>query len=585
MSAIDWGIVAAYVVIALGIGVAFSRRASRGTGDFFLAGRSLPWWVAGTSMVATTFSADTPLFVAGLAREHGIHANWFWWSGAIGTLAGVLFFARLWRRSGVTTDLELIRLRYGPGRASTGLRVFRALHDGVFMNCIIMASVTLAMSTVIVAVLGLSDAPLVTVGPLAVTPTLAILAGLCLAAVLYTLLSGLYGVVYTDLLQFALAMVGSIALAAIAWVDLDARGGLVEAVLAHGARPAGALDLFPEFGANRETLNFIIFIGVLWWPAAVGPGFFLQRTLATRSERDAVLGMAWYAFCHYVLRSWPWIVVGLASLAYFPTLTHAEQAYPAMAEALLPTGLKGILVASLLAAFMSTLDTHLNWGASYLVNDVYAPLRKTGRTQRHDVRAARLAMLLLAALALTVATTLTSILAAYQYLAVMLAGSVVVQVARWYWWRVNVYTEIAALLAGVVFGNGLYFQWLPSTEATDNFGVQVLANTVLACAVALAVTGLTGRGGPSPAVTAFYRKLKIRGAGWARVRAATGLVPTDDRLATSFALWLASIAALFGVLLAVGYALLERPQAALTAGLAALAGAGLAAVVLGRNRT
>ena len=576
MSPVDWYIVAAYVVCALGIGVAFSKWAGRSTADFFVAGRSLPWFVAGTSMVATTFSADTPLFVAGLAREQGIHANWFWWSGAIGTLAGVFFFARLWRRSGVLTDLELIDLRYDRGRATTALRVFRALHDGVFLNCIVMASVTLAMSSVIVAVLDLSDQPITMIGPLAITPATAILIGLGLAAVCYTLLSGLYGVVYTDLLQFLLAMIGSIALAALAYFDLQSRGGFVETVRASSAHAPDALRLFPDFGANRETLTFLVYVLVLWWPAAVGSGYFVQRTLATRGERDAALGLGWYAFCHYVLRSWPWIVVGLASLVYFPSLAHTEQAYPAMVDELLPTGLKGIMVASLLAAFMSTLDTHLNWGASYLVNDIYRPLRKTSRTERQDVAAARAAMLGLVAIAFLIATSLTSILAAYQYLAVIVAGSVAVQIARWYWWKINVWTEISALLAGAVFGNCLYFWWLPSSADTDNFALQVLANTLCSGLSALAVTWLTGTRDPSAHVMAFYRKLRVAGAGWSRVRELTGVAPLDQRLSMSLLLWLCSMAALFGVMLAVGYALLQQAFAASLCMAVCLAGAAFA---------
>lgn len=576
MSPIDWSILAAYVLLALGIGLAFRKWASRSTADFFVAGRSLPWFVAGTSMVATTFSADTPLFVAGLARESGIHANWFWWSGAIGTLAGVFFFARLWRRSGVSTDLELISLRYDPGRASTALRVFRALHDGVFLNCIIMGSVTFAMSKVIVAVLGLSDAPISVLGLGTITPVAAVLIGLGLAALLYTWLSGLYGVVYTDLLQFVLAMIGSIALAVIAYVDLESRGGFVEAVRASPSLAPDTLRMFPHFGVNRETLTFLVYVLVLWWPAAVGSGYFVQRTLATRGERDAVLGLGWFAFCHYVLRSWPWIVVGLASLVYFPGLGHAESAYPAMVDELLPTGLKGIMVASLLAAFMSTLDTHLNWGASYLINDVYKPLRKKDRTEAHDVGAARLSMLALVSFAFFIAMSLTTILGAYQYLAVIAAGSVAVQIARWYWWRINVWTEIAALLAGALFGNCLYFWWLPSSPDTDNFALQVLSNTLLAGTAALAVTWLTGRRHPTAQVIAFYHKLRVEGAGWARVRELTGLLPVDHRVSVSGALWLCSMLMLFGVMLAVGYALLQRTGAALLCLAMCLAGALLA---------
>ncbi len=572
MTLIDWCVVVAYLLFALGVGMVFKKSASRSTTDFFVAGRSLPWMVAGTSMVATTFSADTPLFVAGMVREQGIYANWFWWTGAIGTLAGVFFFARLWRRSGVVTDLELIALRYDPGPASLGLRVFRALHDGVFVNGVVMASVTLAMSTVISAVLGLSNEPISILGFGEITPTLAILTGLCLVAAFYTLLSGLYGVVYTDLLQFLLAMVGSIALAVIAYVDLEGRGGFVAMLQSSKSFSADTLRIFPAFGANQGTFTFLVFVLVLWWPAAVGPGYFLQRTLATRSENDAVLSLAWFAFCHYVLRSWPWIVVGLSSMVYFPRMANAEQAYPALVGELLPVGLKGIMVTSLLAAFMSTLDTHLNWGASYLVNDVYKALRKRPRSEREDVGAARVAMLVLILFALIIAMSLTSILSAYQYLAVMLAGSVAVQIARWYWWRVTVWTEITALLAGFLFGNLLYFWWLPSSAGNDHFAVQVLLNTICTCILALAVTFWTSGSGPSDHVVDFYRKLRIQGAGWHRVRKLAGVAPIDDRISIAALLWISWMAALFGMMLAVGYAILQQLVPATLCGVLCLTG-------------
>ncbi|MCV6604029.1 MAG: hypothetical protein OIF34_01900, partial [Porticoccaceae bacterium] len=372
MALFDWVIVGLYVVLAIGIGLIFTKKASESTADFFVAGRSLPWYIAGTSMVATTFSADTPLFVAGLVREEGIYANWIWWTVIIGVMVSVFFFASLWRRSKVLTEVELIDLRYEKGPAANFLRVFKALLDGVFINCIIVASVTLAMSKIIVAILGLSSDPLFSI-PLFgdITPTTAILVLLAVAAVAYTALSGLYGVVYTDLIQFALAIVGAIALAVIVYMDLQDKGGVLATLQAAPGFTPDTLRMFPEFEWNLETATFFILITIGWINYAPGYGFYLQRTLAARTEKDAVLSLYWYAFCHLILRSWPWIIVGVASLVYFPSLVDGEQAYPQMIEAFLPVGLKGVMVAALLAAFMSTLDTHLNWGSSYLVNDIY----------------------------------------------------------------------------------------------------------------------------------------------------------------------------------------------------------------------
>ena len=555
MTSIDWTIVVLYVAAALGIGLYFARRAGAGTAEFFVAGRSLPWYVAGTSMVATTFSSDTPLFVAGIVRDQGIYANWIWWSGAIGTLVSVFFFANLWRRTRAMTEIEFIAQRYDAGAAADALRVFRALFDGVFVNCIIMASVTLAMSKIIVVILGLSATPLFDLPLLGdVTPAGLILVGLGLAAVLYTALSGLYGVVYTDLIQFVLAMIGAIALAIIVYVDLSGSGGAVAALHSAPGFKSDTLNLLPEFGWDLKTITFLILITVGWWYAAPGAGFFLQRVLATRVERDAMLSLYWFGFCHFVLRSWPWIVVGLASLVYFPNLADGEQAYPEMIQRFLPVGLKGIMVASLLAAFMSTLDTHMNWGSSYLVNDVYRPFLAPGRSPRHYVRAARAGMLLLVLTALAVSTVLTDILSAYQYLGVVLTGTAFVMIARWYWWRINVWSEIASLLTAAAAGNALLFL-LPDRPGEEWFAVRMLITVGLTMLVCVAVTLATSNRGPTPQAIAFYKRLRIHGRGWGRVRKLTGVPPVSARLRDSAIACVASIVVLYACLMGVGYLL------------------------------
>lgn len=555
MTAIDWSIVLLYVVAALGIGLLFARRAAAGTAEFFVAGRSLPWYVAGTSMVATTFSSDTPLVVASMVRDQGIYANWIWWSGAIGTLVSVFFFANLWRRTRAMTEIEFISLRYDPGAAVDALRVFRALFDGVFINCIIMASVTLAMSKIIVVILGLSPAPLFHL-PLFgdIGSTGLILVGLGLAAVLYTALSGLYGVVYTDLIQFALAMIGSIALAVIVFVDLSRGGGAMETLQSAPGFKPDTLKLLPEFGLDLKTTTFFILIGVGWWHQAPGAGFYLQRVLATRVERDAMLSLYWFGFCHYVLRSWPWIVVGLSSLVYFPNLADGEQAYPGMIQRFLPVGLQGIMVASLLAAFMSTLDTHMNWGSSYLVNDVYRPFLAPGRPPRHYVRAARVGMLLLVATAMAISTVLTDILSAYQYLSVVLTGVAFVMIARWYWWRINVWSEISSLLAAAAAGNALLFL-LPDRPGEEWFAVRMLITVAFTMLVCVAVTLLTSRQGPTRQTVAFYERLRIHGRGWRRVRQLTDARPASGNAWDNVLACLSSIALLYSLLLGTGYLL------------------------------
>ncbi len=558
MALFDWIIVVFYVFAAVGIGSMFVKKASESTADFFVAGRSLPWYIAGTSMVATTFSSDTPLFVAGAVREQGIYANWIWWVSVIGVLVSVFFFASLWRRSEALTEIELVSQRYDKSRATDALRIFKALFDGVFINSIIIASVTLAMSKIIVVILGLSPEPLFSL-PLfgGVTSTTLILLVLAVAAVAYTALSGLYGVVYTDLIQFALAIVGAIALAVIVYVDLLDKGGIVAALQATPGFKPDTLKMIPEFDWDLKTATFVILITIGWWNYAPGNGFFLQRTLAARTERDAMLGLYWFAFCHLVLRSWPWIVVGVASLVYFPVMQDAEQSYPEMIHAFLPVGLKGVMVASLLAAFMSTLDTQLNWGSSYLVNDIYQPYLAKGKTKEHYVKVARISMLLLTAVALVVTTQLTSILGAYEYIAVILIPVSVVLVARWYWWRVNVWSEISALLTAAIIGNIMVLV-LPDVGDARWFAVRMLVTTIATVVICLVVTLVTSKADPTPQAIAFYKRLRVQGPGWKRVRELSGVRPLAAGLKDSAIACLASIVFIYSLLLGIGHALFEQ---------------------------
>ncbi len=573
MATADWAIVVLFVAASLAIGFWFARRASASPDDFFVAGRTLPWYIAGTSMVATTFSSDTPLFVAGAARDAGIYANWFWWSAGIGTIVCVFFFARLWRRSEAMTDIQLITLRYDPGRAVNALRMFRAVFDGVFINCIVMASVTLAMSKVLVAILDLSALPVLTL-PLvgSLSPEMLVLVLLGAAAVGYTALSGLYGVVYTDLIQFGLAMVGAFALAVIVYLDLESRGGVVAAVQAAEHAPENVLRVFPAFGWNLDTATFLIMVTVGWWAVAPGSGYFIQRTLATRSERDAMLGLCWFAVCHHVVRSWPWIVVGIASLIYFPGLADPERSYPLMINQFLPVGLKGIMVASLLAAFMSTLDTQMNWGSSYLVVDLYRPYLARNRSPHHYVVVARICMLLLTLLALLVSTQLTGILKAYQYLAVVLSGTSFVLIARWYWWRITVWSEIASLASSFVVGNVLLLA-IPDTDEEQWFAVRLVINLVVTTGVCLLVTFATSSRGPSGQAVRFFARIRVPGRGWSRVAAESGIPAEPFDFRNAFVGVLGAVAGLYGLLLCVGELVLGSLSLALAYGALALAGA------------
>jgi SSS family solute:Na+ symporter len=567
MHLLDWIIVAGYVVVSLLVGVALTRKASANLQEFYLAGRSLPWWVAGTSLVATSFSADTPLFVAGLVRREGVFGNWFWWSTAFAAIATVFFFARLWRRLDIVTDVEFLIVRYDDSPARTVLRVFRVLFDGVLVNCIIMASVTLAASKLIQTMLQLSDEALVTL-PLigGITSTTLVMLVLGLIALFYTTLSGLYGVVYTDLIQFGLAMIGAISLAVAAYLAAAANGPVMPQITALKEYHEQQTQMFPPIdGGGLALFTFLVYVLFSWWGAAPGNGFAIQRLLATRSERDSMLAFLWYSVCHFVVRSWPWIMVGLISMIFFPTLDDPETAYPLMIDKFLPVGLKGIMVASLLAAFMSTLDTHLNWGSSYLINDLYKPHLKPGGSDTHYVGAARWSMVLLTAAMLIVTTQITGILEAYKYLGVLTAGIGTVMVARWYWWRVNVYSEVSAMIASLVIGNIVTVMLPDQTDANGTFatyfGHRFLINMVGSTVIWVGITLLMGNE-PSEQAKAFFRKTGVGGPGWRRVAESTHTALPAMGFGYLFLGWITGCVFILGLLLGVGEALLIRPAPA-----------------------
>ncbi|HOZ48759.1 MAG TPA: Na+:solute symporter [Candidatus Hydrogenedentes bacterium] len=519
---IDWVFIVGYCVVAFGVGVYFSKRASRDMSEFFVAGRNLPWWLAGTSIVATTFAADTPLAVSGLARGGGIYSNWFWWNGVMGGMLCVFFYARLWRRAGVITDVEFIELRYS-GRQASVLRGFMAVYGGVLQNCIVMGWVMLAMTKICDVLLGW---PKVT--------TIIVLMVITLA---YTVMSGFWGVVMTDLVQFIMAMTGSIALAGIVLYNLGGPAGMVERIQASPDFKPELFHMTPDLATAGKLalITFIVQMALQWWGGGQGGGYLAQRLFATKNETHSALAALWFNFAHYVLRPWPWLIVGLGSVVYFsnadlfdPALAEPdfEKAYPLMIARFLPVGLRGLMVASLLAAFMSTMDTQLNWGASYLVNDLYRRFIRRDANERHYVNVSRVAMLVLMGLGALTAWQSKTIGGAWIYLAKLTAGAGFVGLLRWYWWRVNAWSEISALLGSLVIANadlvaklldkaGLMpevwmerITWLYSKEAY----ALLFAIIVVACtAIWLVVTFIT-----EPVqrehLDRFYRR--VRPGGW-----------------------------------------------------------------------
>ncbi|HXG64128.1 MAG TPA: sodium:solute symporter family protein, partial [Blastocatellia bacterium] len=441
---IDWAIIAAYFALSLAIGLYFTRRASRSTDEYFLAGRTLPWWLAGVSIVATTFSSDTPLLVTGITARGGIAGNWVWWAFALSGMLTVFFFARLWRRSGVMTDVEFTTIRYS-GRTADFLRVFRAAYLGIPINAIVTGSVTLGMVKILKATIGVDE-------------TAAVLVCFGVTA-LYSTLGGFLGVLWTDFFQFILAMIGSVGLA---YFAVNAVGGMegLHAGLqqTYGPSAQSILSFIPQGeSAYLPLITLAVFLTVQWWavwyPGAEpgGGGYVAQRMFAAKDEKNSLLATLSFNVLHYTMRPWPWILTALAAMVYYAgnaeVQADPEFGYVRMIADVLPAGWRGILMAAMLAAYMSTVSTQLNWGASYIVNDVYRPYIRKGASERHYVMASRVASVFIMVLTGLVALKLGQVTRALDILLSIGAGTGLVLILRWYWWRVNAWSEISAMIA------------------------------------------------------------------------------------------------------------------------------------------
>jgi SSS family solute:Na+ symporter len=556
---IDWLIIGGYIAAALGVGVYFSKRASANLDEFFVAGRTLPWWVAGTSIVATTFAVDTPLVISGFVRGEGIYANWLWWCILMGGMLSTFFYARLWRRAGIITDVEFIELRY-EGRSAALLRVLMAVYGAVLKNAIIMGWVILAMAKVCDVLLGWDRGWSITI--------------MIAIAVGYTLLSGFWGVVVTDVIQFALAMGGSIALMAIVLVKMGGPSGMVEQIQQTEHFDPKVFHMVPDW-RTAGTLAFYTFIAqisVQWWEKGQGDGYIVQRFFATKDEKNAVLASLWFNFAHYVLRPWPWIVVGLASLVFFPYMPgeDPELAYPHMIAEFLPVGVRGLMVASLVAAFMSTMDTQLNWGASYLVNDVYKRFMNPDASQAHYVLVSRLAMLLLVGLGAFAAWQADSVAGAWKYLITLTAGVGFVGLLRWFWWRINAWSEISALVSSVIVANGgiilrqfdragllpVDFYTLRVAPIYDTFASR-LVFVIGTCTVVWVVVTFLTRRHSNEHLKQFYRR--VRPGGWWGPVARECPEVKPDQIRWQWIPWFLGVVCIYSGLFGVGYICLARP--------------------------
>jgi Na+/proline symporter len=550
LTSVDWLIVLLSIALSFLPALLLARRAGSSTAEFFTSGRAAPWWLLGVSMVATTFSTDTPNLVTNLVREEGVANNWAWWAFLLTGMATVFFYARLWRRSGVLTDLEFYEIRYS-GRAAGLVRGFRALYLGLFFNLVIMATVNLAASKIAAVLLG---------WPMWKT------LGICaLLNVAFAATSGLWGVMVTDFLQFGIAMSGSFA-AAYFSLKRPEVGGL------HGLFtriPAETLHLLPDFGNWTLTLTVLVIpLTVQWWsvwyPGSEpgGGSYIAQRMLAAKTERDAMAGTLFFNAAHYALRPWPWILVALSSMLVFPNLSDIaaafpyvdprlighDLAYPAMLT-FLPVGFMGLMVAGLLAAYVSTLSTHLNWGTSYLVHDFYRRFVREGASEKHYVMVGRIVTALLMVLAAGATFLLESARQSFELMMSVGAGTGLLYLLRWYWWRINAWSEIAAMASSFFVSVGFFI--------AQKDGVAIPSHIVLLVTIAVTTVvwvGTTFLTAPTSRerLLGFYRLVRPAGPGWRSVREEAGIPASPDSLPQAMLGWVLGCTFVYSALFGSG---------------------------------
>ena len=564
LNLVDWLVIAVYFAISAAIGLAYTRRASGSLDEYFVSGRSLPWWLAGTSMVATTFAADTPLAVAGFVAKYGVAGNWLWWNGAFSGVLTVFFFSRLWRRAGVLTDVEFAELRYG-GRPAAALRGFRALYLALPINLIIMGWVTRAMVTILQVTLDVNPwrAAIILFGVTA----------------LYSVFSGLWGVVVTDAFQFVIAMGGTILLAVFAVGSVGGLDALTAQVAAHFGSADAAFGVLPPLDQAWLPLStLLIFLSVQWWAAWYpgqepgGGGYVVQRILSAKDERHGLLATLWFTIAHYALRPWPWILVGFVGLIRYPGLANPEEGYVRVMVDVLPSPFKGLLLAAFAAAYMSTISTHLNWGASYLVNDVYLRFIRPAAGPKAQVFASRFATVVLMVCSLVVMTYLKSVEQGWKLLIGLGAGTGLVFILRWYWWRVNAWSEISAMIASFITSVVLAHYGLDLGDLSKPAYAQTMLITVAVTTVVW--LGVTFATPPETDATLerFYGRVRPGGPGWRRVAARLGFAgDTIPGGALSWVNWVAGLASVYCAVVSLGAILTGSRARGLLYGVGAIA--------------
>lgn len=552
LSLLDWTVIAAYFLFNLGIGIYYARRATGSTSEFFLSGRNVPWWLAGTSMVATTFAADTPLAVTGFVAANGIAGNWLWWNFVMSGMLTVFLYARLWRRAGVMTDIEFAELRYS-GKPAAFLRGFRALYLGLPINCIILGWVNLAMVKILEITLGLSK-----------TNAIIVVFGMLIFTAFYTAISGLWGVLVTDLFQFALKMGMVIVLAILA---VNAVGGIdalktkisaLDAASGIGTR----LSFFPEYDSLwMPAITLFVYLGVVWWstwyPGAEpgGGGYVAQRIFSAKNEKHGLLATLWFNVAHYALRPWPWILTALASLILYPDLVDKESGYikTLLDPNVFPTYLRGFMLAAFAAAYMSTIGTQLNWGASYVINDFYRRFVKRSESDRHYVVVSQVVTILLMIASVIITFYMESIGGAWKLLLVTGAGTGTVLLLRWFWWRINAWSEVSAMITAAIVSIFLQLVLRWDSAQPRDFAYLMLVTVGITTIVWVTVTLLT-QPEPVEKLVAFYERVRPEGPGWNGIAAAAGLRAehAKGRLSLQFVNWILGCALIYGSLFGIG---------------------------------
>jgi SSS family solute:Na+ symporter len=568
LTAIDWAIVAAYFLLSVGIGLYFTKRGGESLSEYFLSGRQVTWWLAGASMVATTFAADTPLVVTGLVSAHGVAGNWLWWNMLMSGMLTVFFFARLWRRAHVMTDVEFAEIRYS-GRPAAALRGFRALYLAIPINLIILGWVTKAMIKILTISLGLRDVSLLGFN----VPGEVIAVGICfIITVAYSAGAGMWAVLWTDLVQFVIKMSAVIVLAVYAVRAVGGMDKLKEGLTTHFGSADAAFSVLPvkitptgiEAYPWMPLLALGVFLSVQWWAAWYpgaepgGGGYVAQRIFSAKTERDGVLATLFFNVAHYAIRPWPWIITGLCTVLLYPAgigPTHDhEAAYVQAFVDLLPTPWRGFMMAGFAAAYMSTVGTQLNWGASYLVNDFYKRFLNRTATEKHYVAISRWATVFLFLASAVVTHYLGTIEGAWKFLLALGSGTGLVLILRWYWWRINAWSEISAMVASFVVSIAAINIIKPRFPAGDlRADAWVMLVTVAVSTVVwLGVTFAT-KPEPERVLEAFYRRVRPGGPGWAKVSERAGFGrETIPGGALAWTNWIAGIVAVYSTLFGIG---------------------------------